>query len=156
MKGSIRKRGKNSWSLIVDIGRSADGKRRQKWITVNGTKKQAQAKLAETINAIEKGAYVEPSRISLADYLDKWLAAIASNVSAKTHERYGSIVRNNITPQIGGYKLSDIRPLTIQELYTYLLSCGRHNGKGGLRHTPLSSQRKTYHRNLRTQAADRS
>ena len=42
MNGSIRKRGKNSWELAIDLGLDAGGKRRQKFVNVKGTKTQAQ------------------------------------------------------------------------------------------------------------------
>ena len=32
MRGSVKRRSKNSWTLIFDLPRSADGKRRQKWV----------------------------------------------------------------------------------------------------------------------------
>jgi len=39
MNGTIRKRGKNSWQLIFDLPRDADGKRKQARRTVHGTKR---------------------------------------------------------------------------------------------------------------------
>ena len=47
MRGHITKRGKNSWSIVLDVGRNpATGKRRQKWISVKGagTEYQVQSK----------------------------------------------------------------------------------------------------------------
>ena len=37
MQGTIRKRGKNSWQLIFDLPRGADGNRHQARHTVHGT-----------------------------------------------------------------------------------------------------------------------
>jgi integrase len=48
MKGHIRQRSKGSWAIILDLGRDADGKRRQKWHTVRGTKKDTQRELAKS------------------------------------------------------------------------------------------------------------
>ena len=44
-RGSIRQRSRGSWTITFDQPRGADGKRRQKSITLTGTKKQAQAEL---------------------------------------------------------------------------------------------------------------
>ena len=46
MKGHIRKRGDKSWAVVLDLGRDETGKRRQKWHTVRGTKKDAERELA--------------------------------------------------------------------------------------------------------------
>ena len=46
MRGHIRPRGPQSWAVVLDVGRDGGGKRRQKWHTVRGTKKDAQRELA--------------------------------------------------------------------------------------------------------------
>ena len=38
MKGSIRQRTQGSYELTIDLGRDALGKRRRKYVTVQGTK----------------------------------------------------------------------------------------------------------------------
>lgn len=43
MKGYIRNRAKNTWQIIFDVPRGADGKHRQKWISVKGTGTEYQA-----------------------------------------------------------------------------------------------------------------
>lgn len=48
-RGSIRKRGDRSWQLTYDVPRGADGGRRQKYETVQGTKRQAEARLRELL-----------------------------------------------------------------------------------------------------------
>ena len=46
-RGSIRKRGTNRWQLTYDVPPGPDGKRQQRYETVHGTKKQADARLTE-------------------------------------------------------------------------------------------------------------
>ena len=65
MNGHIRKRGKNSWQLIFDLPRDADGKRKQARRTVHGTKREADSKLRELVSGAEKGDYVTPSKESV-------------------------------------------------------------------------------------------
>ena len=45
MKGHIRKRGKNSWALVVDIGRDAEGKRRRKWHSFRGGRRAGRVEM---------------------------------------------------------------------------------------------------------------
>ena len=53
-------------------------KRRQKWLTVRGTKRDAEKKMSEVLHDLDIGAYVEPSKLTLADYLERWLRDYAS------------------------------------------------------------------------------
>ena len=59
MNGSIRKRGKNSWELTIDLGYDSGGKRRRKYVSVRGTKAEAQRKLREVLGSLDKGLPVD-------------------------------------------------------------------------------------------------
>jgi len=133
MKGHIRQRGEKSWAVVLDLGRDAGGKRRQKWHTVKGTKKDAQRELARLLHELNTGAYVEPTAMTLAVYLDRWLHDYAkSNVSPKTYERYEEIVRLHLKPALGHVQLSKLQPLQIARYYSDALVSGRADGGGGL------------------------
>ncbi len=133
MRGHIKKRAKDSWSIVLDLGRDATGKRKQKWSTVRGTKKEAQAELSRLLNEINTGEYIEPSRMLVSEYLKRWLKDYAEpSVSPKTSERYAQIIRDNINPALGQYQISKLKPLHIQSFYTDCLTSGRKDGKGGL------------------------
>jgi len=57
VRGHIRKRSKNSWSIVIDVGRDPQtGKRRQQWRTVSGTKKDAERTLRELLHSLEVGS----------------------------------------------------------------------------------------------------
>ena len=66
MRGSIKKRGRVSWRIVVDLPRGPDGKRRQQSVTVRGPKREAEAKLATMLAEIENGGFVEPSKLTVA------------------------------------------------------------------------------------------
>lgn len=133
MRGHIKQRAKGSWSIVIDLGRDAAGKRKQKWSTVRGTKKDAQAELTRLLNELNTGEYVEPSRMLVRDYLTRWLKDYAGpSVSPKTAERYAQIIQDNVNPTLGQYQLSKLKPLHIQSFYTDCLTSGRKDGKGGL------------------------
>jgi integrase len=133
MKGHIRKRGTSSWAVVLDIGPDVDGKRRQKWHSVRGTRRDAQRELTRLLNQLNTGAYVEPSRISLAEYLDRWLLDYAKpKVAAKTYDRYREMIDIHIKPALGAFVLPKLAPLHIQGFYSRALASGRKDGKGGL------------------------
>jgi len=132
MKGHIRKRSKDSWTIVVDLGLKANGKRNQKWKSTKGTKKEAETLLARILTELEDGIYIEPSKTSVSEYLTKWLCSIDATLSAKTYERYEEIINNHFIPHIGHHKLNKLRPLHIETHYSEMLINGRIDGKGGL------------------------
>jgi hypothetical protein len=69
MKGHIRRRGERSWELKFDLGRDLSGKRQIRYHSFKGTKREAHIKLAELIAAASSGSYVEPTRITVADFV---------------------------------------------------------------------------------------
>jgi len=132
MKGHVKRRG-STWTIVYDLGRDIDGKRQQKWKGGFKTKKEAEARLNKVLHEINSGAYVEPKRISVADYLRKWLKEDAEhNVTGRTYVRYREIVEKHLIPELGRYILPDLAPAQISTYYHEALSSGRLNGKGGL------------------------
>jgi len=135
MKGHIRERGKGTWALIVDLGRDSAGKRKQKWHSFKGNKRDAQNELARLITELNSGTYVEPSKLSLAGYLDQWLDVVKPKLAARTHHRYCELMRLHVSKRIGATKLPKLRPLHIEKLYAGLRT--EHDGKDGLSPTTI-------------------
>lgn len=71
MRGSIRRRSKNSWELNIDQGRDAKGKRIRKFVNVKGKKADAERKLREILNALDSGLPMDRSRMRVEDYLEQ-------------------------------------------------------------------------------------
>jgi integrase len=132
MRGSIQKRGKNSWRLVFDLERDHAGKRRQKAVTYRGSKRDAEAELSRILAEIENGGFVDPGNITVAEYYEQWLAHVATKTSAKTHERYEEVFRLGIAPHLGSIKLSSLRPIHIQTFYAEALKSGKARRAGGL------------------------
>ena len=131
MKGHIRERSPGKWAIIVDLP-DAGGKRRRKWHSFAGTKRQAQDECARIITAIKHGGYTEPTKTTVAAYLNRWLDHEKSAVSPKTLERYTEIARKNIVPLLGDVLLSKLKTERIDAAWTMALASGRRDGKGGL------------------------
>ncbi len=108
MRGHIRKRGDRSWAIVVDAGFDADtGKRRQKWISVKGTKKDAEKKLAEVVRDLDTGTLVEPSRITMSSYLDQWMRDyVATSGRPRTARGYKTIVKRLQRGSLGRIKMT--------------------------------------------------
>jgi len=132
MKGHIRKRG-SSYEVVIYLGRDATtGKKKYKSYTVRGTKKQAEAKLAQLLHELNTGTYVEPSPMTFGEYLDKWLSEkVEPYLRPATVERYRGIVENHLKPALGYIPLARLSPLELQRYYTQALKSGRMGANFG-------------------------
>lgn len=132
MGGHLVKRGSN-WSIVLELGVDSTGKRRQRWISFKGTKREAERELTRLLNEVHTGTYVEPAKGPLKDFLERWLEDCARmKVAPKTFERYQEIVRNHLVPALGHFPLAKLQPADIQRSYRQALQSGRRDGKGGL------------------------
>jgi integrase len=138
MRGHIVKRYKNSYTIILNLGIDpATGKRRQQWVSVKGTKKDAEKRLAQLLHQIDTGTFMKPGKTTLTEYLERWLKDYAwPNLAPRTAEGYESIIRQHLIPQLGNINLTQLKPEHLQKYYAERLANGRCNGKGGL--TPLT------------------
>jgi hypothetical protein len=73
----MTQRSAGSWSFRFDLGEGPDGKRRQKRMTFRGTKREAQAELNRLLAEPQSGGFVEPSKLTVGQYLNRWLADYA-------------------------------------------------------------------------------
>lgn len=151
MRGHIVKRGKNSYSLAVSVGRDLEtGKYRYQWVTVKGTKKDAEKRLSELLNQIDNGTFMKPSKTTLAEYLERWLKDYAwSNLSPRTAEGYESIIRQHVIPSIGSLRLAQLKPEHLQQYYSEKMTDGRCDGKGALSQTTVNHHHTCLHRALK-------
>lgn len=126
MQGHIRKRGKNSWAVVVDSGRDPiTGERRQVWRTVRGRKRDAEALLVELIHQRDTGIDVRPERMTVGQFLERWLRDYAeANLAPSTLRRYRQLIYLHLLPALGSIPLTQLRPLHIQACYAQMLAKG--------------------------------
>lgn len=138
MRGHITQRSKGSYTIVVSLGRDPQtGKRRQQWVSVRGTKKDAERRLAQLLHQVDNGGLTKPTRLTVGQYLVQWLRDYAAtNTSPRTYERYSEIVTMHLIPALGSLPLTGLQPQHIQACYARALESGRRNGRGGL--SPLT------------------
>ena len=143
MKGSLRQRSPGSWELTIDTGRDALGKRQRKFVTVQGTKAQAQRRLREFLTTLDQGIALPTEKILLRDWLDRWMQEIiAPNRRQRTKERYQGIITRHIKPAIGHMQLAKLAPSHVQALESHLSARGMAAEGVGLVHRVLSGAMK--------------
>lgn len=92
MNGHIAKKGAKYY-VVLELGVDpTTGRRRRKWHSGFDRKADAKAKLAELVDAGNKGLYVEPTRETFGDYLKRWLPTIQATVRPNTYESYRGAV----------------------------------------------------------------
>src|SRR6185369_1941099 len=102
MAGQIIKRGDKTWLVRIFIGRDGNGKRRYMNKTIRGNKKDADAYFSKTQTQISSGTFVEPSHLTINEYLDKWLEAAARpRLSERTFADYSEVLKRYVRPKLG-------------------------------------------------------
>jgi integrase len=122
MRGTIQKRGPDSWRIRIDLEHVA-GKRQRRSVTVRGTYKDAQKELTRLLSAADAGTLVDPTTATVGDYLTQWLDN-ALNLSPKTHERYRELAARQIMPHLGMVKLQKLKPEHLETWHAALLKTG--------------------------------
>lgn len=120
MRGHITKKN-NKWYFVVDVGK-VNGKRKQKWSKGFDKKKQAEEALAEFLQQLNSGQYIDVKDSTVSDFLNKWLHDyVEIKLAPRTQIRYKEIINNYIIPEFGHMKLRDLRPIHIQDYYSKLI-----------------------------------
>jgi integrase len=121
VKGHIRGRGPGAWELKFDV-QSETGERKTRYVTFHGGKREAQNKLTELLNQVNKGSFIDPSKLSLSEFLDRWESWAATQVSAKTLERYKELLTHHVRPHLGARSIQKLRTVDLADLYGKLQS----------------------------------
>jgi len=125
MRGHILKRYKSSYSIVLSFTDPVTGRRKQQWVSVKGTKKDAEKRLAELLHQLDNGTYIKPAKTTVAEFLERWLLDYAQpNLSPRSFERYTSIVHIHLVPSLGNIPLAQLKPEHVQKLYTTKLNDG--------------------------------
>ena len=123
--GHFYKRGKK-WYGRVDLPPDpVTGKRRQRRFNAR-TKQAAEEQAAKILASISAGGFAEADaeKITVAEYLDRWLVSVKESVRPSTQKRYSDIVRKHIVSQVGRTQLAKLTPLDVQRLYADRLGIG--------------------------------
>lgn len=149
MRGHIKKRGEN-WSVVIELPRDTiTGKRKQKWYTVKGNKKDAEKFLTKKLQELDTGLLINTKKIKYSEYLDYWLKeSCIKNLKQTTIDGYKHNIERHIKPFIGNVFLEQLKPLHLQDLYSKKLENGKLNNEGGLSNKTVLTIHRIIHRSL--------
>ena len=124
MRGSLKQRSPGSWTLILDLGYVEDAatgrrKRRQQWITVRGTKRDAETRLNTLLTEATDGTFVTPSKRTVGAWLSEWVEkAIKPPMrTPRAYETYCSVIALHLEPVLGEIRLQALKALDLERYY---------------------------------------
>ncbi len=112
---------KGLYYAYFDYGVDINGRRKRTTKTFYDVK---DAKLALLSFEVEKlqGTLTQPSRITVAQWLDYWLEdVIRPNRERTTYYCYQCIIKNHVSPGLGDTLLQRLAPYEIQQYYTSMM-----------------------------------
>ncbi|MBT2736190.1 site-specific integrase [Bacillus sp. ISL-7] len=122
MKGSIKKDKKTGkYSFVVDIGKDATGKRKQKMKRGFSTKAEAEKELAKLINETNEGIYFEPQKMTVDEFFEMWFKERKSSVERTTYNNQLAFYKIYITPRMGSLKMYEVTPIFLQNYVNDLM-----------------------------------
>ena len=127
--GTIRQRRDGRWEARYTLGRdSGTGKQIQKSI-YGKSRKEVQQKLLRTMIDIQDGLYTPPSKLTLGEWMDIWLAEYSGGLKTLTRSTYEGQIKNRIKPALGAVRLSELNAVQIQQFYNSLRQGSEQLGK---------------------------
>jgi integrase len=125
MKGNLTRRGRQSWRLKFDAGSDPAGRRITKFVTLRGTRRQAQEEATKILASIATGTHVDASRETVTQFAEQWLRDWADdNVSNKTWTRYAQLLRKHLCARLGAVQIQKLRAADLQGVYAAMAQEG--------------------------------
>jgi integrase len=132
IKKHVAKDGTVSYRVRVDAGIDPVTGRRKRPLRTFKTRREAEVGLAQWLDEVERGTAVDPSKMTMGEYLAYWLDADAKpNVRPSTYSSYERVIRVQITPRIGAVPLQKLNALHVKHCYARMRREPRADGKPG-------------------------
>lgn len=121
------------WAFTTYVGKGPDGRWIRQLRSGFPTRQAAEKARTELRATIDAGAYVEPSDVTLAQYLrEEWLPATAPpQVKYDTWADRRDTLERYVMPRLGGVALQELNAAHLNRLYTELLRGGRQRRAEG-------------------------
>lgn len=146
MRGSVgsytTKGGQRLWRIRYDLPPGPDGRRRPTTRRGFARRKDAEKALTEILGSLERGTYVDPSKVTVRQYLEEeWLPSRKptqersgrghrGKVGIGTWDSYVTYTRSYIVPRLGRIPLQKLSRADLNGLYDWLETEGGRSGKG--------------------------
>ena len=123
-EGTIHKINNGSYQARMTIGYDENGKQKRQ-AKYFKTMKEAKDWITEVKASRDKGNYIEPSKITLSEWIDIWLEEYKKRtVKPTTYSKLYRSLDKHIKPTIGGIKIKDLRAEMVQRVMNDLSDRG--------------------------------
>ncbi len=113
-EGSVFEQANGTWRGKVTVGYDDAGKQRFKWVS-GKTQAETLTKIAEIKQQLTAGTFSE-SKLTVAQYLERWLSDKERDVKPSTFEEYEICIERCIIPRVGRVRLDKLTPMQVQTL----------------------------------------
>ncbi len=127
-----------SWSYVLRIPDPVTGKTKPKWVGGFDTQESALLARDEARVSLRKRNYVAPTKITIGEYLDRWIETHALRVKPTTLSSYRELINNYLKPRLGSLTVQSLKPSDIERFYGELITTP---GKAGHNLTPATAVR---------------
>lgn len=124
-EGSIHKRRDGRWEAQYSVKRQSDGKTVRRSL-YGKSRQEVQEKLQEVLVSIHQDEYIEPSRITVGQWLYQWLRVYCLSLKKNsTCTGYEDEIKLHIDPYLGSIRLQDLKPQQVQLAINALVQQGK-------------------------------
>jgi integrase len=127
-QGSVYQRENGRWTWQVTLGFDSAGKQKRRSGTAS-SKTEANKALAKVVADHSRGRLVLPDKITVGEWLERWLKDRKPSLADSTHSSYEWLIGKHITPWIGEHRLQALRPTDLRQYYSSLASKQDEKGK---------------------------
>lgn len=124
LKGSIRKRGQNTYQVRIFLGKDEGGRQLTHTKTIHGTKKDAEKYAREAVCRIDAGQFSVQSDLTLEDFWNSQKPLIRQRVQVSTFEHKEETWRLHLLPAFATKRLQTITPALCSAYVSKLIEKG--------------------------------
>lgn len=116
--GSIRQRPDGRWEARYT---TPDGRQRSVYAK---TEADVTKKLRGQLHEMDSGSWKQPSRMTVAEWMDIWMRDYQSHLTDQSQGTYKSLIRLYIVPVIGSVKLTSLSTVHVHRIMTAMQNKG--------------------------------
>ena len=116
-EGCIRQRKDGTWESRATTGRDPGTGKLIRKSYYGKTQAEVRKKLTSAAHTVDEGTYMEPSKMTVGQWLDVWYKEYQGGVKPYTISQYGTQIRVHLKPSLGAIKLQQLTAPMIQSMY---------------------------------------
>ncbi|MFE4691708.1 tyrosine-type recombinase/integrase [Streptomyces sp. NPDC056749] len=123
----VTARGKTRYRFVVDIGVDPATKKRRQLTVTKDTATEAKNELARIQHQQATGQFVAPSKMTVEELVDTWLATVTPDVEVKTARSYVDAMAY-VKARLGSTPVQQLTEEDVTEMVTWMLTSARRIG----------------------------